>query len=339
MVRQTINVNIATIIDTKSTDITEDTYLVHHNGEHITLMVADGAPQRLHTTHSLLPMLAQFGEGTATGRYAAYLTREVISEIVTSADMSLRSMALAANNRLRDELEGIYGEVTAEAVLHAEPSLEKLKDDPRFVRLILPVSCLTLARLNLYTSTLEYAHAGDTAVFLLYKDGRTVQITPDQMAQHDDRMRAEIQAIIDETGSREREALMAQYDRFQRVNVDNGIYHNYEAEDGSTNNSVGVGVINGLPQLEAYIVEGTVQIDDLEGVILSSDGFFWPSVLGETDLQMAERVNHMGQLLREHGLHGYMARLREEERADADGSRYLRFGSHDDATAIYLRFD
>lgn len=339
MARQRIHVSITTIMDTKSTDTTEDTYLVHHNGEQITVMVADGAPQRVRTTDSLLPMLAQYGEGTATGRYAAYLSRDVVSQQASSANTSLRDMALAANNRLRTELERIYGEITAEAVLRAEPSLEKLKEDPRFVRLILPVSCLTLARLNLYTGTFDYAHAGDTAVFLLYKDGRTVQVTPDQMAQHDDKMRLEIQHIIDETGSRDRETLMANFDRFQHVNVNNGIYHNYEAADGTTDHAVGVGVINGLPQLEAYIVEGSLHIDALEGVILSSDGFFWPSVLGETEAQAAERVSHMGHLLREHGLHGYMERLREEERADADGSRYLRFGSHDDATAVYLRFD
>jgi len=338
MPRQTITAQIATILDTKSTDVTEDTYFVHHNGESITMMVADGAPQRLKTTGSLQPMLTQYGEGTAPGRFAAYLSRDVTAEMSTTApEVPLADICIAANNQLRAELEMVYGEVTAEAVLAKEPTLTKLAEDPRFVRLILPICCITMARLDLYTGQLSYAHGGDTALFLLYKDGRTVQFTPDQMGQHDDRVRAEIQAIIDETGKRDRETIMAHWDRFKSVDIDNGIYHNYESKDGKIDAAVGVGVIDGLPQFADYLVTGQVPVDDLEGVLVTSDGFYWPSALGETEEQAAERVNRMGRMVRTNGLAGYIQALREEEDSDADGSKYLRFGSHDDATAIWLQ--
>ncbi len=338
MSRRTIHAQISTILDTKSTDVTEDTYFVHHNGETITVMVADGAPQRLKTTGSLLPMLQQYGQDTAPGRYAAYLTRDVTAEVSTnSPDTPLADICLVANQRLRKELEAIYGEITVEAVMAKEPSLTKLTEDPRFVRLILPICCITMARVDLYNGRLSYAHGGDTALFLLYKDGRTVQITPDQMGQHDDKMRAEIQAIVDETGKRDRETLLANWDRFKSVDVYNGIYHNYEDENGAVDPAVGVGVINGLPQFENYLVTSEVSIDDLEGILVTSDGFFWPSALGETEEQAAVRVNEMGQMVRQQGLAGYMKSLREEESSDADGSKYLRFGSHDDATAVWLQ--
>lgn len=338
MPRQTITTQVATILDTKSTDVTEDTYFVHHNGESITMMVADGAPQRLKTTGSLQPMLSQYGEGTAPGRYAAYLSRDVTAEIrANSPDASLAEICMAANERLREELEAIYGEITAEAVLAKEPTLTKLAEDPRFVRLILPICCITMARLDLYSGQLSYAHGGDTALFLLYKDGRTEQFTPDQMGQHDDKVRAEIQAIIDETGLRDRESIMAHFDRFKGVDIDNGKYHNYETEDGGIDRTVGVGVIDGLPQFTDYLVTGQITTDDLEGILVTSDGFFWPSPLGETQEQARERVNHMGRIVRNHGLAGYIQALREEELSDADGRKYLRFGAHDDATAIWLQ--
>ena len=38
--------------------------------------------------------------------------------------------------------------------------------------------------------------AGIRHCFLLYQDGQTVQITPDQMAQHDDKMRREYRRVL-----------------------------------------------------------------------------------------------------------------------------------------------
>jgi serine/threonine protein phosphatase PrpC len=340
MPRQFIHTSISTITDTKSMHTTEDTYFVHHNGQHLTLMVADGTPQRLKTTGSLKPILTQYGNGTKPGRYAASLTRDVVAEkTITDPQMPVRDIPLVANQRLREELESVYGDISSTAVLHKEPNLDKLQDDPRFVRLILPACCITVARLDLHQGTLSYAHGGDTALFLLHRDGRTVQITPDQMVQHDDKMRLERRYVLQKHQPKDEIEFRALATNAQAINIDNGIYHNYEDEHGNTDVALGVGVINGLPQLEAYLVADTLSIDDLEGMVLTSDGMFWPAPLDETAEEAQARVNHMGNLIRQRGLDGYLQALHEEELADTSGERYQHFGKLDDATAIHVQLE
>ena len=339
MPRDTIQVALQTITDTKSVDLTEDTYFALNNGRSVTLMIGDGAPQRLKTTTSLLPLLNAYGEGTAPGRYAALLARDTVAELaVTAPDTPVAEMALEANRRLSAKLKQVYGELTVEAVLAQEPDLTELRDDPRFLRWVLPVSCITIARLDLLTGRLEYAHGADTALLAFYKDGRTVQVTPDQMGPHDDKMRREMGRIMAEVGQNTLETLRPHFEPAFTTNRYNGIFHNYVDEQGRTDPSVGVGVINGLPQLESYLVTGALDANELDALLLCSDGFLWPSVLDETPAQMDARLAFMRQLIGEHGLEGYLKLLREEEVSDADGSKYLRFGVHDDSTAIVVAF-
>jgi serine/threonine protein phosphatase PrpC len=338
MPRQFIHTHISTITDTKSTDSSEDTYFVYHDGQRITLMVADGASQRLKTTGSLQPMLSQYGNGTSPGRYAASLTRDVAAEkTVIAQQMQVRDIPLAANQRLRQELDSIYGELSSAAVLQKEPTLTKLQDDPRFVRLILPICCITVARLDLLKGTLSYAHGGDTALFLLYRDGRTVQVTPDQMGQHDDKMRRELRYVLQNHQPKDEAEFRALTSKARTLNMENGLYHNYEDERGDTDASVGVGVINGMSQLENYLVADTIGVDDLEAFVLTTDGMFWPALLDETVAESQTRVNYMGDLIRQHGIHSYLQALHEEKLADSSGERYQRFAKIDDATAIYVR--
>lgn len=342
MPRDTIQVALKTITDTKSVDLTEDTYFALNNGRQLTLMIGDGAPQRLKTTTSLTPMLSAYGEGTAPGRYAALLARDTVAELtVTAPDTPVAEMALEANRRLNANLKQVYGELRVEAVLAQEPALTALHEDPRFLRWVLPVSCITIARLDLLTGRLEYAHGADTALIAFYKDARTVQVTPDQMGQHDDKMRREMGRIMAEVGLNTQPTLDALRPHFEpafKANRYNGIFHNYVDEQGNTDPTVGVGVINGLPELEAYLVTGTLDASELDAVLLCSDGFLWPSVLDETPAQMDERLDFMRRTIAERGLDGYLKLLREEEISDMDGAKYLRFGNHDDSTAILATF-
>lgn len=341
MPHQFIHTHIEALADTvKSLSQTEDSYYTNQQGSFITLMVADGASQRLKTTGSLKPFLEAYETGIAPARYASAIARDVTAEKSTmDKNGSVRDIALAANQRLRENLESVYGEISSEAVLKKEPALTQLQEDPRYVRLILPICCITVARLDLDQRTLSYAHGGDTALFLLYRNGQTVQITPDQMAQHDDKMRREYRRIMQEHQPKDEKELYALATEARTINRNNGIFHNYEDEHGNTDQTVGVGVINGMPQLDAYLVSDTISLDDLEGVILTTDGMFWPAPLDETEAEAQARVNFMGQLIRERGLKGYLQALREEELADADGKKYQHFGKLDDATAIYLTLD
>jgi len=337
--RTTIPARLDVIQDTKSLDVTEDTLFTWTDGTRFTLMIADGAPQRLKTTGSLKPLLSTYGPDTAPGRYAALLSRDVTTEWVTRSEASPSDIALAVNAKLRESLEQVYGELSAEAVLRKEPTLEALRHDARALRWILPVCCYTIAQVDLVAGNVHYGHAGDTAIFALYKDGHTEQITPDQMAQHDDKMRYRIREVMQSQPINSREDLRPFLDEIWTLNQYNGLYHNYEDENGQPDPEVGVGVINGLPQLADYLVSGTLQIDTLEAIIVATDGFFWPAPLDESSEQSADRLNRMGQMIRQYGLKAYMAALRTEELTDSDGHKYQRFGSHDDATAIMLAFD
>ncbi len=340
MARVTLVSNVFAVTDAKSLDTTEDSFFVFQHGAVLYLMVADGAPQRLETTESLKPLLSTYGAETKPGRYAALLARDVCARLAAAQPtMALRDMVLEANRELASRLKDIYGAITAEAVRQLEPSLSVLSEDPRYVRWILPVACLTLARIDLRTGRLAYAHCGDTALFALYRNGRTVQVTPDQMVQHDDKVRSVIARIVEQTGIRDFDLLQPHLAEAWRLNQYNGIFHNYVDERGRTDLTLGCGVINGLPELEAYLITGELDVHEVEAVVVCSDGCFWPNPLGEQPDHTDLRIQMMGAMLRSGGLRAYIKALRREEASDADGAKYLRFGTHDDATALMVYFD
>jgi len=331
-------VRISTIQSAKTDRPSEDTFFTSANADRVIALVADGASQRVRTTHKLRPLLDRYGEGTTPGRCAALITRDVVSQTLSAGqNVSLTEAVLAANEHLRAGLEAIYGTLTADAVYQHEPELHFLLDDPRLLRLILPVCCVTTVRVDVQAGRLEYAHGGDTALFLFYRDGRTVRAITDQMIQHDGRA---VQAALDIKAASGAAHLadVVTDERVREMNIANGIYHNYEDESGATDAAVGVGVINGLPMLAAYLETGSVPTADLAGFLVCSDGFPPHSTA------IADAVAEMGliQAMRESieakGLAGYLAELRAAEYADAGLDIYPRLGQHDDATAIYVEF-
>jgi hypothetical protein len=78
------------------------TFFTSANADRVIALVADGAPQRVRTTHKLRPLLDRYGEGTTSGRCAALITRDVISQKLNAGlSVSLTEAVLAANNYLR----------------------------------------------------------------------------------------------------------------------------------------------------------------------------------------------------------------------------------------------
>lgn len=329
---------INTIQSAKPDRASEDTFFTSTNGDYIVALVADGAPQRVHTTHKLRLLLDRYGEGTTPGRCAALITRDVTSQTLSAGlNVSLTDAVLAANAHLRAGLEDIYGSLTADAVYQHEPELHLLLDDPRLLRLILPVCCVTVTRVDLQAGRLEYAHGGDTALFLFYRDGGVVRATRDQMVQHDGRAVQAAQAIQAETGAAHL-ADVVMDERVREINIANGIYHNYEDESGKADAAVGVGVINGLPMLAAYLETGSVPAADLSGFLVCSDGFPLHSPANADTSAEVEHMQSMRKTIEAKGLAGYLADLRAAEYADAGLDAYPRLGQHDDATAVYVEF-
>jgi hypothetical protein len=318
---------ITTIQSAKADRPSEDTFFTSANADRVIALVADGAPQRVRTTHNMRPLLDRYGEGTTPGRCAALITRDVISQkLNTGLSVSLTDAVLAANEHLHAGLAAIYGALTADAVYQHEPELHFLLDDPRLLRLILPVCCVTTVRVDVQAGVLEYAHGGDTALFLFYRDGRVVRATRDQMIQHDGRAVQAAQMIQAETGAAHLADVVTD-ERVREINIANGIYHNYEDESGTTDAAVGVGVINGLPSLAAYLETGSVPTSDLSGFLVCSDGFPPHSPLSVAADGEASLIQSMHETIEAKGLAGYFAELRAAEYADAGLDAYPRLGS------------
>lgn len=317
----------------------EDTYFAHADAGQIVALVADGAPQRIRTTANMKPLLETFGPETSPGRCAALITRDIAAgKLITERGITLTEAVLAANDHLRAGLENVYGALTAEAILQHKPELAFLNDEPRLLRLILPVCCVTVARVDVNAGALEYAHGGDTALFLFYRDGRVVRATRDQMIQHDGRAVEAAQQIKAETGAAHLVDVVTA-ERVRDINIGNGIYHNFEDPIGATDPAVGVGVINGLPALAAYLETGRVPLDELAGFLVCSDGFppHDPPASKDDESAATNRLLAMRAKVEADGLAAYIADLREIEADDAGLDTYPRLGQYDDATAIYVK--
>jgi hypothetical protein len=312
--------------------VNEDAYHFQRDENQITLLVADGAAQRLKTQQFQI-MLAENGIAGSAASYAARLTAEAAANHPT---LSPREILLQAKESLRDKLVDVYGDLTAEAILAQEPQLiEHIQPDLRLFRLALPVCVATVAQIDCQTNQLTYAHAGDTALFTFQKDGSVSEVTFDQMAHYDKQTLALVLKLQAEEGldfdtAREDE-------RVKKINRQHGLYHNYVDEDGQTDPELGVGAINGLPELVDYIEEGVIDLADVAGVVVCSDGFPWPIPWEETPSDKKTRLKHMRDLIERDGLRHYFEQLRAEEQADSARRQYPRLKVHDDVTGIYLR--
>lgn len=315
--------------------ISEDAYFFYNDSRQITLFVADGASQRAKAT-KLQSLIDGRSENATLASYAAQTARETVAvNLLKDNSLSPKELLLSANAALCSQLEQIYGELTADAVLSAEPDLTFLRDDPRLVRLILPVCVATLAKVDLASKQLAFAHAGDTALFLFQEDGQVIQLTEDQMEAHDQRALTTAKTVQAQKKPAHFSDAITE-PSVREVNRMNGIYHNFIDGHGQTNKRLGVGVINGLSQLSAYVQEGIVDVSGAKGILLCSDGFVWPATWHETAQDGMKRLEQMRAQIERSGLSSYLAGLRAAEQTDKNRDIYPRFKVHDDATAIYL---
>lgn len=335
-----VNASLEMVQGTGGHHLTEDAGWGGMFEDSATMVVADGAAIRLRPMKSLQPMLdryaPRYGEGITPSGIAARLIRDTVAELaVAYPAVPIAEMVVRANQRLADELCAIYGELTAAAIAEQEPHLTILHEDPRMIRLALPASTYAVARANWVANTLEVVQGADAAVFIMYRDGTTRQVTPDQMGQHDDKFKALWLTQPDEPA--EHPFFLALGDNLAReVNRFNGLYHNFVGEQGELDPAVGVSVVDGLPEMVDYMFKATFTLNDVRAVLVTSDGMFWPSPLDESPADELARINHMGKLILQDGLASYVKALRVEEARLRD-TGINPYQWHDDATALLLR--
>lgn len=284
--------------------------------------------------------LDQERNGITPAGLAATVARDAILAQLGAADTSNdnidpKQLILQANQALRQLLDQVASQIfDAKELLSVQSEHATLLDDPRKIRLFLPAAVLTVAMIDTDVELLRFAHAGDTALLVCYEDGHVEVPTQNHVDMNYESALAMASKVVLREGQ---SMLDAVNDPFIRaLDRDHRIYHNYVDGNGKTAPKQGIGVVNGLPQLEDYILTGMVMMAGVEAVITVSDGFLWPSPLHETSTQRQARLDQMWDNIRRKGVRGYVSMLRAEERADATREKYPRFKLHDDATGVVL---
>ena len=326
--------SIQVVKDTLPNHLSEDTYFIHTSEKQVVMMLGDGAPQRVKTTHSMRPLLDRYGPDMTPGGYAARYGRDRLHELLSQdQDTNLRAAILKLNAEIGVELTTIYGALTTDAVLQHEPTLDLLREDPRYIRLILPAACITAVRVHLHGDRLDYAHGADTALIIHYEDGHTEQITPDQMGQHDERFLKKLQQLVrDGMNPEDYPTSLANH-----IDVINGIYHNYVDKNGNVDPTLGVGVLNGLPEMEHYLVTGSHALEGVRALLLVSDGAHWAVPLDNAKDTYDQRLAFMRARIEAVGLHGYVREKRAYDTQDFPMEQFPVVGRYDDITAIYMQ--
>ena len=317
----------------------EDTWLVVESPaspRSITLAVIDGAGVR-RPLPSFVRELYKLFPNLTPAAYAAYILKKSLEEqLQTETTKPLSQTLITANQSLRDAVEGILGYFDLSKIL--TESDESLRHDVRNIRMVLPACVATIARLNLSTHHLEFAHLGDTSLLEICYDGRVVRHTTDQMRPFDSMA---FEEILNLQRARKlphfRDAVTLPEGR--HFIIESGLRLNYVDTNGKTDKQQGCGVINGLPEMTDYIETGTflVSPERTQSFLLLTDGLELLSPLYEKEEEHKQRLRRTAHLVQESGLDGLYNEVSKMAESDSDFDRYPRTKYQDDATGIYIQ--
>ena len=306
--------------------------------ESVSFAVMDGAGVRKSLPEIDEKTRAQFPKLTPAAFASHLLKISLEQQFRDEPACSLRTALLRANDLLRAEITRIVGTFNAEQIVQMLGLL--FSSDPRNVRLVLPTCVVTLARLNLARSRLEFAHLGDTGLFEMFHNGNVVRHTRDQMGPFD------LQAFESIRAMQQRQQIEHFKDAVSSPEgrefiVQSGLRLNYVDSAGKTNRQQGCGAINGLPEMEDYIETGVVDVDITKtlGFFILSDGLELLSPLHEDPVQQQQRYRKTGQVIRQAGLRGLYNDMVQMVSSDVHLDIYPRTKLQDDATGIYLEID
>jgi len=329
--------------------LNEDAWLVMqsgHLGERILFAAIDGATTRL-TPPPLQRYLNALPQKLTPAAYAARVVRDALTRLIADGVVTdTRALLLEANAVLGRTLTERFGALTLERMGFPDEVYATLSHDPRLVRLALPACVATLAEYDPASNSLRWAHAGDTALFVLYEDGRVEMPTAAHTADFDGALARAALRLREQHPGQPFRALV-EHPEVRKLNLNNGLRHNYVDKHGLPQPGQGVGVLDGLSELRYFVQTGTLSLDRALFVCVLTDGLLWPASADEvfaSDADIATALMHerrafMADQILAHGLAGYLARLRQAEREDADHEQYPRIKTHDDATGILLRLN
>lgn len=248
------------------------------------------------TTSAPIPALGK----TSSARYASHFIKEHFSELKDT--MTPKEAMLYLNKQLWETVKQLDGITLADT-------------------LTLPASTATILKVT--KTTCSFAHIGDCFGIVYYKNGTSNVFTDDKNKQFDEKQFALIRAIAKEKNLSNRQAR-------KDPRVTESIFKMYYGRNNHPNGN-GSGLINGDPHLELYIHAETFSLQDVQSILLGTDGLLpqgW-SLAEEKDRQ---------QLLRELQTGGFkklFVTKHETEDADPDWN-YIRYKHSDDATGILI---
>jgi len=179
-----------------------------------------------------------------------------------------------------------------------------------------------IALIQVTETHVEFAQLGDCMIYALYQDGSIRTITWDHVAHIDQETMLLIkQGLASEAGAKE--GLKTQ------------VKAKILANKQKMNTPEGYSVLNGDPAAELYIESGKLNRIMLRGLILVTDGLFFPQDMEDNDQDRHETmIRHMSAT----NLQAYADWLLQLENEDSACIRYPRFKTSDDKSAIWLHF-
>ena len=310
----------------------EDAVFFHETENAFIGAVIDGATERLPSA-ALSPLLEQDNGRLTSAAFAAHVIRDAFPQVLGQPP---REMLIAVNDALRAKIEPFYGELTPEAVFDSEPALTDYRHDMRLMRMVLPVCVATVVKLDWRTSQLSYANLGDTSLLLFQADGEVRRVAGDDGRISSRSVIGKARQIQEQRGVAKFREMLKDPGVVGR-NLEGALYHNYVDEQGVPDPSRGLGVINGLPEASTFVQSGTLSIQNIDGVLLITDGMMWPAEKAdESSEEVQQRFRYMRQVIEANGLVAYYEALKETLQQDSDLNRFPRFKMNDDATGIAI---
>ncbi len=335
----TANIEVLSTPAPVSNRINEDDWLaleIDQPPGYVIAAVIDGAGARL-ILPPLQEALDRYHRGITAAAFASETVQtSLIKQFVDHPDHSLDAALLKANETLQTSVADYIGGFLPEHILNLAG--EPADADPRRVRLALPACVVTLLRLNKTTNQLEYAHAGDTSLLEIRRDGQVIRHTSDQMGPYDSAaLRLAVRLSKEQNLTHIVDSV--NLPKVRRLNLENGLRHNFVDEQGHTQPNQGCGVIDGLPELVDYIESGVLSVnpEQTEGFCLLSDGMELLAPLEEVPAATQARLQRTGNILKTGGLQGLFGAMQQMAQSDPNLDQYPRMKVQDDATGIYLR--
>jgi len=173
--------------------------------------------------------------------------------------------------------------------------------------------------MRLHFNYLEVAQIGDAVLALVTTDGSVSLATPNQLA-----------GVSRITRARCREANEHQFSNPDErlAFIRQGLVANRQL----ANTPDGYGVLNGQKAAEHFIVSRRIPLQNVQAMLLMTDGLAFPGAKNEDELGVVEAVSHVQRK----GLVNYALWLVEQEQADSACLRFPRVKVSDDKTGIWI---